>query len=127
MSAAKPLPTGAELSILRVLWKHGALSVRDVHAFLASGTGYTTTLKILQTMRAKGLVSRDDGARQHVYSPLVGERQTLGALTAQFADNVFGGSGGALALRALGDRSASAAELADLKRLIASIETPKRK
>jgi predicted transcriptional regulator len=117
-----PLPTDAELTILRVLWTHGASTVRDVHDALGGGTGYTTTLKLLQNMYAKGLVRRDDAARQHVYRARVAEAPTLGALAAQLADRFFGGSAGALALRALGARAASPAELRELKRLIRDIE-----
>jgi BlaI family penicillinase repressor len=42
-----PRPTDAELAILRVLWRRGASTVKDVHEELArsSPTGYTTTLK----------------------------------------------------------------------------------
>ena len=64
-----PRPTDAELAILRVLWRKGPCTVRDVQEELARGqpTGYTTALKLLQIMAEKGLVDRDESRRTHVY------------------------------------------------------------
>ena len=51
-----PKPTDAELVILRVLWARGASTVREVHDILSAHRSmvYTTTLKLLQIMTAKG-------------------------------------------------------------------------
>ncbi len=45
-------PTDAELAILRVLWRHGPSTVRQVYDALEKmqPTGYTTALKQLQIM-----------------------------------------------------------------------------
>jgi BlaI family penicillinase repressor len=117
-----PLPTTAELAILKVLWSRGRSSVRDVHDAIGNGTTYTTSLKLLQMMLAKGLVRRDDDQRQHIYEAVVDERSTLGRLVDHFVDQVFEGSAGAMALRALGSGSASREELAHLKRMIKDLE-----
>ena len=108
------LPTGAELEILRVLWANGPSSVRDVHEIVGGGTSYTTTLKLLQMMHAKRLAARRCAAPAHLCG---GDRdgRTLDSLVSRFVDSVFDGSAGALALRALGDGSASRDELAQLK------------
>ena len=116
------LPTTAELAILRVLWTRGASSVRDVHDAVGGDTSYTTTLKLMQLMHAKGLVRRDDSQRQHIYEAAIDERETVGGLVSRFMDHVFDGSGGALALRALGEGSVSPKELKKLKRLIRDLE-----
>ena len=64
-----PKPTVMELAILRVLWERGPATVREVHEVLDSGkaTGYTTVLKLLQIMTAKGMVVRNEDERAHVY------------------------------------------------------------
>lgn len=117
-----PLPTDAELEILRVLWARGPSTVRDVHAALGSDTSYTTTLKLLQNMHDKGIVRRDDSRRQHVYEARADEASTLGSLVSRVVDRMFNGSAAALALHALGGRSATREELAELKRLIRAME-----
>src|SRR6476659_4080574 len=52
----------------------------DVHDQVGDGTSYTTTLKLLQMMHAKGLVKRDDAQRQHIYEAAIDEQRTLGSL-----------------------------------------------
>jgi len=120
---AKPgKPTDAELAILRVLWQRGASTVKEVHEALASPTGYTTTLKLLQIMADKGLVLRDESQRAHQYRARLAEEQTEGQLVGDLLDRVFDGSASRLVLRALGSRPASADELAEIRRLLDRLE-----
>lgn len=60
-------PTEKEFEILTVLWREGAASVKKVHEILATKTGYTTTLKLMQIMFEKGIVKRDTSSKQHIY------------------------------------------------------------
>ncbi|MBP6431086.1 MAG: BlaI/MecI/CopY family transcriptional regulator, partial [Ferruginibacter sp.] len=64
-------PTESELEILQVLWNNNTASVRTVHEELlkTKDCGYTTTLKLMQIMFEKGLVTRDDSNKIHVYKP----------------------------------------------------------
>lgn len=122
MKFPPPVPTGAELDILRVLWATGPASVREVHDTLGNQTSYTSTLKLMQMMREKRLVDRDDSERQHIYRAAVDEERTVGIVLRRFVDRVFDGSAGAMALRALGDGDASREDLIKLKRLIQQLE-----
>ncbi|NVJ20908.1 MULTISPECIES: BlaI/MecI/CopY family transcriptional regulator [Myxococcus] len=124
------IPTDVELAILGVLWKRGPSTVRDVHEALGredgKSAGYTTTLKQLQVMSAKGLVSRDERARSHVYAASVAEARTKRQLVKDLLDRVFGGSSGALAVQALSLKPASKEELEDLRRLLDEDKGSKR-
>ena len=60
-------PTEKEFDILSVLWQEGSATVKKVHEKLASKTGYTTTLKLMQIMFDKGIVKRDTTTKQHIY------------------------------------------------------------
>ena len=117
-------PTAAELVVLRVLWRRKTATVREVHEEIYRGTdtGYTTTLKILQNMLAKGLVTRLADARQHVYAAAVSERPTLNQIVRNWMDHAFGGSSLALAMQALDARPIDAEELTQLKAAIAKLE-----
>lgn len=119
-----PRPTDAELAILRVLWRRGASTVRQVNEELArrSPTGYTTVLKLLQIMTEKGLVERDESERAHVYVARLPEEQTLGQLVGDLLDRAFEGSASRLVMRALESRPASATELAEIRRLLDEME-----
>jgi predicted transcriptional regulator len=118
--ASLPRPTDAELQILRVLWTEGPSTVRQVHERLSAGrdVGYTTTLKLMQIMAEKGLVSRDESDRTHVYSARANENQTQRQLVSDLMDRAFGGSAAALVMQALNAHPASADELEDIGRLI---------
>ena len=122
-------PTTAELAILRVLWRDGPSTVREVHAAVygETETGYTSALKLLQNMLAKGLVTRADDARQHVYAAAVSERPTLNRLVSGWMDSAFAGSSLALAMQALDARPVAPDELAQLKAMIEKLERRKGK
>lgn len=119
-----PRPTDAELAILRVLWRRGASTVRQVHEDLErrSPTGYTTVLKLMQIMTEKGLVERDESQRAHVYVPRLPEEQTLGQLVGDLLDRAFEGSSSRLVMRALESRPASREELAEIRRMLDLME-----
>lgn len=119
---AAPSPTAAELAILKVLWKRGPATVREVHDELGADTGYTTVLKTMQIMADKRLVSRDESSRSHVYAPLVQPAPTETRLVAELMDKAFEGSAGKLAIRALSTGKASKEELAEVRRLLESLE-----
>ena len=53
-----PRPTDGELAILRVYWRLGPSTVREVMQELCrvQETGYTTVLKLMQIMTEKGLL-----------------------------------------------------------------------
>lgn len=119
-----PLPTGAELEILKVLWAHGPRTVREVRDRLsgAEETGYTTVLKLLQIMHGKGLVTRDESSRTHVYAAARSQGETERGLVDDLVGRVFGGSAGRLVMRALADRAASAEEMEEIRRLLDQAE-----
>jgi predicted transcriptional regulator len=115
-----PRPTDAELAILRVLWEHGACTVRQVHEALSRErpAAYTTALKMLQIMTEKGLVRRDVSDRTHVYQPRLSEEQTQRQLVRDLLDRAFGGSSSKLVMQALSARRATPEELTEIRRLL---------
>jgi BlaI family transcriptional regulator, penicillinase repressor len=123
-STEPPIPTDAELRILRVLWERGGSTVREVLDELPGdrNVGYTTVLKLLQIMHEKGLVARDERARTHVYTARVAEQRTERRLVSDLIDRAFSGSAATLVMRALADRAATPEELAEIRRLIDRLE-----
>lgn len=117
-------PTDRELEILRILWAHGPSSVRRVNEFVCqtSDTGYTTTLKFMQIMLEKGLVTRDTSHRTHIYSPAVEEASVQKALAADLVDKAFGGSAQKLVMQALREKQVPQAELKRIQRMLDELE-----
>ena len=121
-----PRPTDAELAILRVLWQRGPSSVREVleavNAARPEPLAYTTVLRFLQIMTGKGLVSREDRDRTHVFTPAVPEERTKKQMVGDLLERAFGGSVHELVVQALGSRKVSAAELRDIRKLLNELD-----
>jgi len=117
-------PTSSELEILRVLWARGPSTVREVHEALSEkkDLGYTTVLKLLQIMTAKGTVRRDEGRRAHVYEACQPATETKRQLVGDVLQRVFEGSASELMIHALQGRRTSKKELEELRRLLDEYE-----
>jgi BlaI family penicillinase repressor len=113
-------PTDVELQLLDVLWQRGPSTVREVHQALAArrATGYSTTLKMLQVMREKGLVVRDESVRPQQYRAAKSRQQTQLQMLDDLAQKAFGGSAKRLVMRVLSAQRVSPEELAEMQRLI---------
>jgi BlaI family penicillinase repressor len=119
-----PRPTDRELAILTVLWRRGPSTVRDVHTALSSrdGTGYTTTLKLMQIMHEKGLVARDESRRTHIYRAAQSAEQVESEMLGGLLDKLFSGSAERLVVRALSSRKVPREELARIRELLDAYE-----
>jgi BlaI family penicillinase repressor len=124
MSTKAKKPTESELEILQVLWERDKASVREVHEELlkTKEAGYTTTLKLMQIMFEKGLVSRDDSFKTHIYKASVSKEKTQQHLLGKMINTLFGGSSTELVLQALGSHKASAAELEEIQQLLNNLK-----
>ena len=120
-------PTESELSILKILWNKGQASVREVHETLSEHkiSGYTTTLKLMQIMFEKGIVSRDASSKVHIYRPNITKENTQLQLVGKMITNLFGGSSSQLVLQALGNHQPNDAELAEIEAMIAQLKKNK--
>jgi predicted transcriptional regulator len=117
-------PTASELEILRVLWERGPSTVRDVYEALREkkDLGYTTVLKLLQIMTAKGTVRRNEEQRAHVYEACQPATETKRQLVGDVLHRVFEGSASELMIHALEGRRTSKKELDELRRLLDEYE-----
>jgi BlaI family penicillinase repressor len=120
-------PTESELEILQVLWDRDAATVRCVHEELSKtkDSGYTTTLKLMQIMFEKGLVTRDDSSKTHIYQPAVTREKTQKQFLNKMIDTLFAGSSTSLVLQALGGHTASGEELEKIQELINQLKKDK--
>jgi len=128
MASERPRPTEAELSILRVLWENGPLSVRAVLKKLneEKPIGYTNVLKVMQIMTDKGLVERDESCRPQIYRPRDPQSRTQRQLLRHMLDRVFGGSTRAMVLQALSEQKTSPQDLKAIEKLLDKIEEEKK-
>lgn len=115
-----PKPTASELEILQILWAREPATVREVHEILSETktSGYTTTLKLMQIMYEKGLVTRDDSAKTHLYKSAVSKKKTQKQLVDKLINGLFGGSSTQLVLQALGNHNATKSELEEIQKYL---------
>jgi len=117
-------PTQAELEILQLLWHRGPSTVRDLHEEIRkkNDVGYTTVLKFLQIMLVKGLVTRTDDARPHIYAAKTSSDESRTNLLRDMIERGFGGSAKELLMHALGTQAVTAEELAEIRKEIEAME-----
>jgi predicted transcriptional regulator len=118
-------PTESELEILSILWDLEKATVRMVHEKLSEHkeSGYTTTLKLMQIMHEKKLVTRDDSNKSHIYEPAVSKENTRNQFLHRMIDNLFSGSSTELVLQALGHQNTSQEELLRIEALIKKLKS----
>ncbi len=117
-------PTDRELTILRILWDNGPSTVREVNEVMNEDqdTGYTTTLKLMQIMTDKGLLSRDDSQFKHVYKPALTEEKAQKQLVGDLLERAFSGSAEKLVMRALSAKKVPPEELEKIRKMLDEIE-----
>ncbi|MGQ1787779.1 BlaI/MecI/CopY family transcriptional regulator [Saccharicrinis sp. GN24d3] len=120
----KIAPTAAELEVLNILWKTEPLTVKEIHELICKtkDVGYTTTLKIMQKMTAKGLLRREPNGKSHLYFSNYEKEETRGRLLDRFVDSAFGGSASSLVMQLLGNKKTSKEELDEIKQIIEQME-----
>jgi len=122
------VPTKTEMDVLQILWQHGPSTVRFVHDKLneqKEAVIYTSTLKLMQVMREKGMLDRDDSQMKHVYSAALPEDKVKGNMLGRFVDSMFNGSASSLMVALLGNDKTSGEELEKMRELLQKMEKGK--
>ncbi len=102
--ARPPKPTATELDLLRVIWRLGPSTVREVHEARLKerpDLAYATVLRLMQVMHGKGLLLRDESQRSHVYAAAHARDALQTNLLRDLIHKAFAGSGKDLVLAAL--------------------------
>jgi predicted transcriptional regulator len=118
--AAPPKPTAAEIDLLQVLWPLGAATARQVHDAMQKTrpeVTYATVLRVMQIMHTKGLLTRDESERSHVYAPAQPQDSLQTNLLKDLMQKAFAGSAKALVLAAL-KSGISKKERAEIEKLL---------
>ncbi|QNL48065.1 BlaI/MecI/CopY family transcriptional regulator [Olivibacter sp. SDN3] len=116
--------TKAELEILRMLWKLGSSTVRQVNDAINEEreVNYTSTLKLMQIMHEKGILQRDASQMKHVYKPAEAEDKTKESLLDNFVDTIYDGSPSKLVMQLMGGRKTSKQDLDAIKDMLRKLD-----
>ncbi len=93
MKDKEPFPdlTKTEFDLLRILWKSGKLSVREVHNQIVENYSwaYSTTKTMMERMVKKGLLDRKQFHGIYLYSPLISRPKGFVRLIQFISDRVL--------------------------------------
>ena len=120
-------PTLGELEVLRVLWRDGPRTVRQVMEVLGQKRprAYTSVMSLLNVMAEKNLLRRRPRGRAFVYAARAREQSTLRGMVGDLLDRAFDGSMEKLVAHALEQTDPSPHELDEIRRLIETARRPK--
>ncbi|PZP47374.1 MAG: transcriptional regulator [Pseudopedobacter saltans] len=113
-------PSEGELEILQILWKRKAATVREVYEEISQTKecAYTTTLKLMQIMHEKQLVTRDNSQKTHTYMPNVSKERTQRQILGKMIHTLFSGSTSQMVLQALGNEKPSNDEIEQIQEML---------
>jgi predicted transcriptional regulator len=124
------LPTDRELEALKILWRKGHATVREIWRELAQGEGtlaYTSVLSLMQAMEQKNLVGHEEVGRAYAYFAKVEEESTFLKLVGGFIDRVFDGAMDQYLVHGLKSHRPSLKELDELEKAIAEAKKRQRR
>jgi len=110
----------AEYDILRILWKDGRLTVREVHdqVYDIHKWAYTTTKTMMDRMIKKGLLEREKYHGIYLYKPLISRPAGLARMVRFFADRVLETDIGSVVSIFAKSNTLSAEEIEELEQLL---------
>src|SRR5215212_105794 len=109
-----------ELAVMKVVWKKGSATVRDVYETLRQGRAlaYTTVMTTMNILETKGFLEKAREDRAFRYTPTRSRQQVVGAMVKDFVNRVFDGAAQPLLLHLATSETLTAKERSELKRLI---------
>ena len=124
MRSPNPTLTPQELAIMKVVWRLGSATVRDVYeAMRAERTiAYTTVMTMMRILEDKGYLKKTLVERAHLYKPTRARQQVIGVMVKDFVDRVFDGASGSLLVHLAKDNRLTAKQRQALERLLEDLE-----
>ncbi|MFT5523598.1 MAG: BlaI family penicillinase repressor [Pirellulaceae bacterium] len=116
--------TTAELAVLRELWVHGSLTIRELTDLLYEGedTQYSTVKKLLERLELKKCISRDRTDMVHRFSALIQRGDLVDKRLREVAETLCEGSITPLLTHAAQHHALTQAQRKMLHALIDNIE-----
>ena len=120
MRKPQPTLTTQELAIMKVVWRLGTATVRDVYEALLETRriAYTTVMTMMNILEAKGYLKKEKHNRAYRYRPARPERAVVGSMVREFVNRVFDGASRPLLLHLVEDARLSDKDRTELLRLI---------
>ena len=117
--AVDPL-TPQELEIMKVVWRTGSATVRDVYEELLRHRqiAYTSVMTMMNVLERKGHLRKESQDKAYLYTPTAPRERVLGGMVREFIDRVFNGSASPLLQHLIEDEKLTDADRAEIERLL---------
>jgi predicted transcriptional regulator len=124
MRRAPSTLTGQELEIMKVVWKLGPATVRQVYETLLERRriAYTTVMTMMNILETKGHLKKRQGDRAFVYASARPEKQVIRGMVREFVNRVFNGAAEPLLLHLVEDDQLTKEDLEEMRRGIRASE-----
>jgi BlaI family penicillinase repressor len=125
MRRPHPTLTAQELAIMKIVWRAGTVTVRDVYRTLADvrPVAYTTVMTMMNILETKGYLKKETHDRAFTYRPARAERTVIASMVREFVHRVFDGASAPLLLHLAKDQRLSEDEREALAALIDTTPT----
>jgi len=112
--------TAQELAIMKIVWRRGTATVRDVYESLLESRhiAYTTVMTMMNILEGKGYLKKDKQDRAYLYRPAKPERVVIGGMVREFVNRVFDGAASPLLVHLVHDSRLSERDRRELLKLI---------
>ena len=122
MPDRQPL-TELQISILRLLWANGELTVAQIweQLYAERKLAQTTVATIVARLQRRRILSRRTKDGQFVYRALVTEADVQHSMVSELTERLFAGDVTALVSHLLSDRDMTPGDLARVKKMIKDI------
>jgi predicted transcriptional regulator len=120
MRRREPILTVLELAIMKVVWRLGRATVRDVYTALLDTRhiAYTTVMTMMNILETKGYLKKEKQDRAYQYRSARAERTVISSMVREFVNRVFDGAPRRLLLHLVKDERLTDEERRALLRLI---------
>jgi predicted transcriptional regulator len=116
---ADPL-TPQELEIMKVVWRLGRATVRDVYEDLLERRriAYTSVMTMMNVLERKGHLRKSPQDRAYLYEPTAPQKRVLSSMVGEFIDRVFNGSATPLLQHLIEDPRLTDDDVREIQRLL---------
>ena len=120
MKPAKAVLTNQELEIMKVVWKRGSSTVREVYEELLKRRriAYTTVMTMMGTLEQKGRLRKSEQGRAYVYMPVESQTKVVGSMVQEFVKRVFNGSATPLLVHLVENMEGDGEQIEEIRSLL---------
>jgi len=117
---SKAVLTNQELEIMKIIWKRGSSTVREVYEDLLTRRkiAYTTVMTMMGTLEQKGHLRKSERGRAYVYVPVEPETKVISNMVQEFVKRVFNGSPKPLLIHLVDNLSRDDEQLDEIRALL---------